>query len=100
MSLLKRIINWNYERASWQWDVLCVLIMCFIFLTPKEWFEKRENLATKTSRLIVKADGFSTEKAELEKKVKELSGNPNAEIIELREKKDKEGKIYYEIDIR
>lgn len=37
---MKNIINWNYERASWQWDVLCVLIMCFIFLTPKAWFNK------------------------------------------------------------
>jgi uncharacterized membrane protein YkoI len=74
--------------------------MCFIFLTPKAWFEKREKLATQTSRLIVKADDFSTEKQALENKVKELSGNPNAEIIELREKKDKDGKTVYEIDIR
>ena len=100
MGLLKRIIWWSYERASWQWDVLCILIMCFIFLTPKEWFEKRERLATQTSRLIVQRDDFSTEKTALENKVKELSGNPNAEIIEWREKKDKQGKIFYEIDIK
>ncbi len=100
MQIIKKIINWNYERASWQWDVFCILIMCFIFLTPKTWFEKRERLATQTSRLIVKADDFSTEKQALENKVKELSGNPNAEIIELREKKDKDGKTIYEIDIR
>lgn len=100
MDLIKRIINWNYERASWQWDILCIVCMCFIFLTPKAWFEKREKLATQTSRLIVKADGFSTEKTALENKVKELSGNPNAEIIEWREKKDKQGNTFYEIDIR
>jgi len=35
---MKNVINWSYERASWQWDILCILIMCFIFLTPKEWF--------------------------------------------------------------
>lgn len=100
MELLKRIINWNYERASWQWDILCILIMCFIFLTPKTWFDKHEKLATQTSRLIVKADGFSTEKAAMDAKVKELSGNPNAEIIEWREKKDNQGNTFYEIDIR
>lgn len=100
MDVLKRIINWNYERASWQWDVLCILCMCFIFFTPKTWFEKREKLATQTSRLIVKASDFSIEKTNLENKVKELSGNPNAEIIELREKKDKQGNTFYEIDIR
>ena len=65
MQTIKNIIGWNYERASWQWDVLCVLIMCFIFLTPKVWFEKREKLATQTSRLIVKAEDFSLEKTAL-----------------------------------
>lgn len=43
---MKNVINWSYERASWQWDVLCILIMCFIFLTPKEWFNSREADAT------------------------------------------------------
>ncbi|MBK9216729.1 MAG: hypothetical protein IPM59_14255 [Chloracidobacterium sp.] len=42
---MKKIINWNYERASWQWDLLCVLIMAFIFLTPKVWFNKAAALA-------------------------------------------------------
>jgi hypothetical protein len=42
---MKNIINWNYERASWQWDLLCVLIMCFIFLTPKSWFNKNSGSA-------------------------------------------------------
>jgi hypothetical protein len=100
MDLLKRIIFWNYERASWQWDVLCILCMIFIFLTPKGWFEKKDRLATRTTRLIVKADDFSTERSALENKIKELSGNPNAQIIEWREKKDKEGSTYYEIEIR
>lgn len=100
MGIFKSIIAWNYERASWQWDILCILIMCFIFLTPREWFEKRERLATRTSRLIVKADDFSTEKSALEARVKELSGNPDAEIIELKEKKDKNGNKFYEIEIR
>lgn len=36
---MKNIINWSYERASWQWDLLCVLILIFIFATPKAWFD-------------------------------------------------------------
>lgn len=98
--MLKDIILWKYERASWQWDVLCLLILAFIFLTPKPWFEKREKLATQTSRLIVKARDFSLEKNEMEKRVKELSGNPNAEVLEWHEKKDASGETFYEIDIR
>jgi hypothetical protein len=100
MSLIKDIIFWKYQRASWQWDVLCLLIVVFIFATPKSWFDKREKLATQTSRLIVKAQDFSPEKSEMEKRVKELSGNENAEILEIHEKKNAKGEIFYEIDIR
>ena len=38
----KKIVFWNYPRTSWQWDVLCVLILVFIFLTPKSWFQNSE----------------------------------------------------------
>jgi hypothetical protein len=100
MSLFKDIVWWKYERASWQWDILCILIVFFIFLTPKAWFDKKEKLATQTSRLIVKADGFPSDPAERLKRARELSGNPGAEIIELREKTDTGGQKYYEIDIR
>lgn len=98
--MLKDIILWKYERASWQWDVLCLLILVFIFLTPKPWFEKREKLATQTSRLIVKARDFSLDKNEMDKRVKELSGNPQAEVLQWIEKKDASGETFYEIDIR
>ncbi|HEX8287554.1 MAG TPA: hypothetical protein VF556_06160 [Pyrinomonadaceae bacterium] len=100
MNLLKDIILWKYERASWQWDILCLLIVAFIFLTPKAWFDKREKLATQTSRLIVKAQDFSLEKDEMTRRVKELSGNQNAEILEMRERKNTKGETFYEIDIR
>jgi hypothetical protein len=52
--ILKRIILWDFERASWQWDVLCLLIMAFIFLTPKAWFEKSDRPATQTPAAVVK----------------------------------------------
>jgi hypothetical protein len=39
LGIIKRIVLWDFERASWQWDVLCFLIMCFIFLTPRSCFE-------------------------------------------------------------
>ena len=97
---MKDIILWKYERASWQWDVLCLLIVAFIFFTPKVWFDKREKLATQTSRLIVKADGFSLEKTEMERRVKEISGNENVEILAWRERQNLKGETFYEIDIR
>jgi hypothetical protein len=98
--MLKDIIFWKYERASWQWDLLCFLIMLFIFLTPKSWFDKRERLATQTSRLIVKAKDFSPDRNNLEKRVREEIGNPNAEIIKLNERTDASGEVFYEIEVR
>ena len=53
---MKNVINWSYERASWQWDVLCILIMCFIFLTPKEWFNSRDTNATRPKAQAVQVE--------------------------------------------
>ena len=97
---IKKIILWRYERGSWQYDIFCLLIIAFIFLTPKIWFDNREKLATQTSRLIVKAKDFSSAEGERVKRVRELSGNPNAEILEWREVKNADGEIIYEIELR
>lgn len=97
---IKKIILWRYERGTWQYDVLCLLIIAFIFLTPKMWFDRREKLATHTSRLIVKAKDFSSLEGAREKRVRELSGNPNAEIIEWREVRNADGELIYEIELR
>lgn len=100
METLKKIILWKYERASWQWDLLCFLIVLFIFLTPKEWFDKREPLATQTARLIVKGKDYSPDPKEMEKRVREQVGNPKAEIVKLNERTDANGEIFYEVEIR
>ena len=42
--VLKRAIFWSYERGSWQYDIICVLILAFIFLTPAGWFHDRPRL--------------------------------------------------------
>jgi hypothetical protein len=97
--MLKDIILWKYERASWQWDLLCFLIILFIFLTPKTWFDRKEKLTTLNASLIVKARDFSSDRAELEKRVREKSGNPSAEIIRINERKTDDGEIFYELEI-
>ncbi len=64
------------------------------------WYEKREKLATQTARLIVKAEDFPPEKGELEKRVKQMSGNQNVEVLDWHERKNADGETFYEIDIR
>lgn len=100
MNAVKNFILWRYERGSWQYDIFCLLIIAFIFLTPRVWFDNREKLATQTSRLIVKAKDFSSAEGEKVKRVRELSGNPNAEIVEWHERKNADGEIIYEIELR
>lgn len=36
---IKRFILWDYPRASWQYDVMVALILAFIFLTPRSFFQ-------------------------------------------------------------
>jgi hypothetical protein len=53
MGKLRRIILWEYSRETSVYVIFCLLIVAFIFLTPKSWFEKRERLATNMSRSFV-----------------------------------------------
>ncbi len=34
----KRLIFWDFPRASWQYDVVVALILLFVFATPRAWF--------------------------------------------------------------
>lgn len=36
--VLLRSVFWAYERGTWQYDLILVVILCFIFLTPISWF--------------------------------------------------------------
>jgi hypothetical protein len=53
MEAIRNLIQWNHERGTWQYDIFCLLIIAFIFLTPKAWFDKREPLATQTAAIVV-----------------------------------------------
>src|SRR2546427_12581141 len=87
---LKKGFFWTYPRTSWQWDVLCVLILVFIFLTPKSWFEntafQRSHAAQTT--IIMSADviGTQLDKGEIERRAKQLSGRSNAQVMALGER--------------
>ncbi|HZS44193.1 MAG TPA: hypothetical protein VFC63_03765 [Blastocatellia bacterium] len=38
-SVLKGVILWSYERGSWQYDIMVVVILLFVFATPNAWFK-------------------------------------------------------------
>ncbi len=37
---------WDFQRGSWQYDVMVVLILGFIFLTPRDFFRDRPRPAS------------------------------------------------------
>ncbi len=100
---------WNYARNTWQWDVLCVLILVFIFLTPKSWFEGSERRALgghqtpTTATVLLGAEVVDNEldRSHLEQRVRTISGRSDAQIVAVRKVLDKDGKtVGYQVDIR
>jgi hypothetical protein len=101
----KKTVFWTYPRTSWQWDVLCVLILVFIFLTPKSWFEntefRRSHMAQTTVVLAADVVGLQADRDTIERQVRAVTGLPEAHVTAMRERRDGSGKlIAYEVDIR
>lgn len=109
MDTIKRIFLWTYERNTWQWDMLCALILVFIFLTPKSWFSGSERRGVSGHQSPVPTTVFvgaelvenEHDKSLLRSNLRTLSGRENAEVGAIRKVVDKEGRtIGYQVDIR
>ncbi|MFS8084035.1 MAG: hypothetical protein ACMG6H_00225 [Acidobacteriota bacterium] len=105
VSTARKIAFWTYPRTSWQWDVLCVLILVFIFLTPKSWFANTAFQRTHTAQttVVMSTDvvGTQLDKTEIERRAKQLAGRPDAAVAAVRERHDDAGKLIgYEVDFR
>jgi len=109
LSALKKLLFWNYARNTWQWDVLCVVILIFIFLTPKSWFENSERRAypahqnAAVTAVLVSAELIENaqDKAEVEQVVRTFTGRSDVQVLNVRKVVDKDGKTRgYEVCIR
>jgi hypothetical protein len=97
----KKIAFWNYSRTSWQWDVLCVLILVFIFLTPKSWFENSEFRHARTVVISGEVFGNQADRGAIEQRAKDLAHRPDGIVTNVRPLRDGTGKVVgYEVDIR
>ena len=38
LSGIKRVLLWDYARATWQYDVMVLSIVAFVFFTPRNFF--------------------------------------------------------------
>jgi hypothetical protein len=109
LDTLKKVFFWNYARNTWQWDILCALILAFIFLTPKSWFENSErqgpfrhqNPGAQVLLVGPELIDNTEDKAHVEQVVRELTGRPDIQVADIRKVVDKNGKVRgYEVDIR
>jgi hypothetical protein len=107
---LKSLLFWSYGRSTWQYDVLCALILAFIFLTPYAWFQtgelrQAEAHPTPSAHTYLLVEPNITpgqiDKNELEQRVRKALRRPKAQVTGWREMPDEQGRIVaYEVDIR
>jgi len=109
VTTLKKIFFWNYARNTWQWDLLCVVILIFIFLTPKSWFSGGERVQSMVHQspvpmtLFLKPEviGNEGDKGKIEQHVKALMGRDDIEVLNIRKIPGPDGKTRgFEVDIR
>src|SRR4029453_4680129 len=96
----RKIVFWNYPRTSWQWDVLCVLCLVFIFLTPKSWFASSPPIQT---AVIWASDlvGSQGDTPEITRRARERVNRPEGQVLRIVTREDQSGKVIaYEVDIR
>jgi hypothetical protein len=109
LSALKKLFFWNYERNTWQWDMLCVVILIFIFLTPKSWFEngerrgyfRHQSLPASTVVLGPELIENAQDRVQIERVIRQLTGRKDVKVFDVRKVTGADGRTRaYEVDIR
>src|SRR5205823_14926594 len=89
LRIIKKSLLWSYARNTWQWDVLCVVILIFIFLTPKSWFENSERRGylahqnSTASTVLISPERIvnAQDKGEVEQVVRTFTGRNDVKIV-------------------
>jgi hypothetical protein len=51
---IRGTIFWSHERGSWPYDLMVVIIVLFVLITPRRWFhDQPENNFAKTSGVML-----------------------------------------------
>lgn len=58
--MLKRLLLWDFPRASWQYDVIVGVILAFIFLTPREWFHDQPRIPRASAITMLPSENGGT----------------------------------------
>jgi hypothetical protein len=109
LTTLKKILFWNYARNTWQWDLLCVVCLIFIFLTPSQWFDNGERpraIAHQNpvqTKVILAPEVIASEQdtLKIEQQVKAITGRSDAKVLGVRRLIGDDGRtLGFEVDIQ
>lgn len=109
LTTLKKIFFWNYPRNTWQWDLLCLVILIFIFLTPKSCFDNGERPRSilhqnpVITKVVLAPEVVVNEadKLKIEQQVRAVTGRSAFEVIAVRRLVNEQGStIGFEVDIQ
>lgn len=104
--LLWRSVFWSFRRGSWQYDLIVLVILAFIFLTPREFFgdqprppvvRQMQELGDSPSSMVfwvdsasVPSDSDEERDARLKELLHQRSGR-SLEIVSVERSSDPEG---------
>lgn len=82
---IKKTLNWSYERGSWQYDLLCLLIIAVIFLVPGRLFSERDRggLAGGTASIPAEIGEITQIEVEAERLKQFLERNQRPMLVEF-----------------
>src|SRR5215210_6777060 len=94
LRVIKNIVFWGYGRTSWQYDVLCVLILAFVFLMPPRWFAPskqtggapHQNTSKAATLLLPWPEELPANPGtdEVDRRVRHLTGRPDLRVLGFR----------------
>jgi len=82
---IKKTLNWSYERGSWQYDLLCLLIIAVIFLVPGRFFSERDRgeLTGGTASIPAEIGEITQVEVEVERLKQFLERNRRPTLVEF-----------------
>ena len=82
---IKKTLNWSYERGSWQYDLLCLLIIAVIFLVPGRFFSEsdRGGLAGGTASIPAEIGEITQVEVNAERLKQFLERNQRPMLVEF-----------------
>jgi hypothetical protein len=99
LATLKKTLFWSYDRGSWQYDVMCVVILAFIFFVPNSVFTQRAGSLTSGPALVIrKVELGQIEPNNLERELSirlEQKYGHAAKIARIETAEDSSGEVTY-----